>query len=112
MSSVNVQMDSLQVAATGLITDFGDLVVRGYLKDHPDIVAHRLGLVAELVAKVQAAVDAERAGGQWPALQVDPADGHDEDTAFYCEHECNCEYCFHSGGTEALIDDTPVAVAP
>ncbi len=95
MTSINLQMDSLHIAATGLIGDFGDISVRGSLKDHPDTVAHRLALVAEMLATVQAAVDAERANGQWPALQSDPESAHQEDVAFYSEHECDCEHCLH-----------------
>ncbi|WP_371484869.1 hypothetical protein [Kitasatospora sp. NBC_00315] len=97
MTSINLQMDSLQVAATGLIGDFADITVRGSLKDHPDTVAYRLALVAEMVAELQAAVDAERAGGQWPTLQADPESAHEEDVAFYSEHECDCEHCLHGG---------------
>ena len=37
-------MDCLTVAALGAITDYSDVTVRGYLKDHPEWVNYRLGL--------------------------------------------------------------------
>ncbi|MER5353409.1 hypothetical protein ABT093_24125 [Kitasatospora sp. NPDC002551] len=96
-TDINARLDSLQVAATGLITDYSDLATRGRLAEHPDTVDHRLGLVVEMLAAVQAAVDTERAGGQWPVLRAHPGAEHDQRTADYTHHRCDCRHCLHGG---------------
>ncbi|MER6364437.1 hypothetical protein [Kitasatospora sp. NPDC001527] len=91
-------MDSLQVAATGLITDYSDIVTRGGLAEHPDLVDHRFGLVIEMLAAVQAVVDTERVSGEWPALRVHPGAEHDQLAAEFAHHRCDCQRCLHGGG--------------
>ena len=51
---VEAGMASLTVAAMGAITDLSDLQVRGYLKEHPAHVLHRLDLLADMIARVRA----------------------------------------------------------
>ncbi|MGY0466900.1 hypothetical protein ACW14Y_42575 (plasmid) [Kitasatospora sp. cg17-2] len=97
-TDINAAMDSLQVAATALITDYSDIAVRGQLAEHPDLVDHRLTLVAEMLAAVRAAVAAERVDGGWPALRVHPGARHDQLAAEYAGHYCDCPHCFHGGG--------------
>jgi hypothetical protein len=90
---VDEAIDSLTVAASGLITDWADAVVRGYLKDHPDDVACRLGLVADMLDVVRAAVSREQADGSWGPRNGDPLAGHLELVAQFAEHTCDCEWC-------------------
>ncbi|MFB7675254.1 hypothetical protein ACFC26_27970 [Kitasatospora purpeofusca] len=97
-TDINAAMDSLQVAATALITDYSDIAVRGQLAEHPDLVDHRLGLMAEMLVAVRAAVDAERADGGWPVLRGHPGAEHDQLAAEYAHHRCDCPHCFHGGG--------------
>ncbi|MFJ4672799.1 hypothetical protein [Kitasatospora purpeofusca] len=97
-TDINAAMDSLQVAATALITNYSDIATRGHLAKHPDLVDHRLGLLVEMLAAVQTAVDAERAGGQWPALRAHPGAEHDQLAADYANHQCDCQHCLHGGG--------------
>ncbi|MFD9061452.1 hypothetical protein ACFVZ3_08040 [Kitasatospora purpeofusca] len=97
-TDINARMDSLQVAATGLITDFSDIATHGRLAEHPDLIDHRIGLVIEMLAAVQAAVDTERASGEWPALGAHPGAEHDQLAAEYAQHWCDCPHCFHGGG--------------
>ncbi|MER6365907.1 hypothetical protein [Kitasatospora sp. NPDC001527] len=104
-TDINARLDSLQVAATGLITDYSDLGTRGHLADHPDTVDHRLGLVVEMLATIQAAVHAERAGGQWPALRAHPGAEHDHRTAEYTHHRCDCQHRPHGGPRDS---DDPI----
>ncbi|MFB7672261.1 hypothetical protein ACFC26_12675 [Kitasatospora purpeofusca] len=107
-TDINSQMDSLQVAATGLITDYSDLVTRGRLAEHPDLVGHRLDLVIEMLAALQTAVGAERASGEWPALRAHPGAEHDQLAASYAQHVCGCRHCFHGG--EAGDDESDIWV--
>ncbi|MFB8201230.1 hypothetical protein [Kitasatospora purpeofusca] len=97
-TDINAQMDSLQVAATALITDYSDIATQGCLAEHPDQVDHRLGLVMEMLAAVQAAVKAERADGAWPVLRGHPGAEHDQRAAEYAHHWCDCQHCLHGGG--------------
>ncbi|KOV10729.1 hypothetical protein ADK60_37470 [Streptomyces sp. XY431] len=97
-TDINSAMDSLQVAATALIADYSDIATSGRLAEHPDLVDHRLGLVLEMLAAVQAAVQAERASGEWPALRGHPGAEHDQLAAEYAHHNCDCPHCFHGGG--------------
>jgi hypothetical protein len=71
-------IDSLTVAASNLITDWSDIIVRGYLKDHPNDVAYCLGLVADMLDVVRAAVSREQADSKWGPRNGDPAAGLDE----------------------------------
>lgn len=87
------RMLSLQTAAAATIEDQADIRVRGYLKEHPDLVAHRLDLLAALIDEVRTVVVRESAAGTWPPLAVDPAAEHAERTAEFADHTCNCLYC-------------------
>ncbi|MEW2635423.1 hypothetical protein AB0903_28200 [Streptomyces sp. NPDC048389] len=95
MSDLDTALDSLQCAATGLVTDFADVLVRGCLKEHPDLVAYRLAVLSGAIDKVHALVLAERAGSQWAPLPADPAAAHATDTAQVTHHRCTCPFCLH-----------------
>ncbi|WP_380286444.1 hypothetical protein [Kitasatospora purpeofusca] len=51
-----------------------------------------------ILAAVQAAVDTERAGGQWPVFRAHPGAEHDQRTAEFAHHRCDCQHCLHGGG--------------
>ncbi|MBB4931411.1 hypothetical protein F4561_002231 [Lipingzhangella halophila] len=97
MTGINDEMDALAVAAHGAITDFSDVNVRGYLKEHPDLVEHRLDLLTDMVDHVRATISQERAAGQWAQLPECPRADHIDQAAEYAEHTCCCPYCFHGG---------------
>lgn len=86
---------AVQVAGVGLAADFGDVLMRGHLKGHPDLIAYRIGLVSGSAAQVRAAVARERAAGTWPAPAGDPVAEHEADTAAYLAHRCSCPFCPH-----------------
>jgi hypothetical protein len=100
---INELIDNLTVAASGLITDWSDVIVRGYLKGHPDDVACRLGLVADMLGTVRAAVSREQADGNWGPRNGDPLDEHLELVAQFAEHTCDCEWCVHAGADAEAI---------
>jgi hypothetical protein len=58
-------MDCLTVAALGAITDYSDVTLRGYLKDHPEWVNYRQDVLAWMIATVRAQAEAEIAAGSW-----------------------------------------------
>ncbi|MFJ4637536.1 hypothetical protein ACIP69_18165 [Streptomyces hygroscopicus] len=97
MTTINERMASLQIAASGAITDYSDVAVRGYLKEHPDFVVHRLDLLAEMIEQVRTAVIRERNAGQWGTLAADPAEEHAAETADYSAHSCDCDFCLRGG---------------
>ena len=97
MTTINERMFSLQIAASGAITDYSDVAVRGYLKEHPDLIVHRLDLLADMIEQVRTAVIRERNAGQWGALAADPAAEHAVETAEYAKHSCDCDYCLRGG---------------
>lgn len=97
MTTINDRMFSLQIAASGAITDYSDVAVRGYLKEHPDLVVHRLGLLADMIEQVRVAVIRERSAGQWGALAADPAEEHAAESAEYAAHSCDCDFCLRGG---------------
>ncbi|MFF0052581.1 MULTISPECIES: hypothetical protein [unclassified Streptomyces] len=86
-------MASLQTAGSALVTDLADVRVRGYLKEHPDIVAYGLDQLSAAIEEVRAAVDRERAAGKWGSLGADVSEEHDEAAAEYADHSCDCPFC-------------------
>ncbi|MFD0353658.1 hypothetical protein ACFVHW_07895 [Streptomyces sp. NPDC127110] len=96
MSDVNNTLDAVQIAAHKLTADLADVLVRGYLKEHPSMVAFRLGVLAGAVDQVRTAVKAERAEGRWPQLTADPAAEHERARARFAGHHCDCPYCLHA----------------
>lgn len=93
MSATNNTMLSLQVAAARAIEDWSDIRVRGYLKEHPDAVAHRVELLAEMVEELRAAVAQDRQAGQCPPLGDAAAEEHMDEVAEFAAHTCGCGYC-------------------
>lgn len=96
VSDVNNTLDAVQVAANGMVTDLSDVLVRGHLKEHPSLVAFRLGVLTGAIDQVRTAVKAERATGRWPHLAADPADEHELERASFAAHHCDCPYCPHA----------------
>jgi hypothetical protein len=86
-------MGSLQTATSALVADLADVRVRGYLKEHPDVVAYGLDQVAAAVEEVRAIVNRERAAGKWGPLEGDVAAEHDEAAAAFADHACDCPFC-------------------
>ncbi len=105
--TVNEAMCSLTAAASGAITDYSDVMVRGYLKEHPAVVAHRLDLLAQMIAVVRGRVRAEELS--WRRDDVahgfplpDPAAIHAEWVAEFTSHDGCCPWCLICRGH---IDD-------
>jgi hypothetical protein len=89
----------LTVAASGAITDLSDIIVRGYLKEHPAGVLYRLSLLEDMIQVVRARAERELESGDWDATTPsDPADDHHEQVAEYAAHTCDCEWCLSPGG--------------
>ncbi|MFK0238207.1 hypothetical protein [Streptomyces vinaceus] len=96
MSDLNNTLDAVQIAAHGLVEDLADVLVRGHLKEHPSLVAFRLGVVTGAVDQVRTTVKTERNSGRWPHLKADPAAEHERDRAAFAGHHCDCPYCPHA----------------
>lgn len=94
--SIDNDLDYLTVATKALVTHFGDVAVRGYIKEHPDSIDHVLDIVSAAVEKVRAAVAADRATGTFPPLPREEVIGEHVDMVVeYAEHSCDCEFCLH-----------------
>ncbi|MGW6941388.1 hypothetical protein ACWGF3_20650 [Streptomyces xanthophaeus] len=93
MSDVNNTLDAVQIAAHGMVVDLADVLVRGHLKEHPSLIAFRLGVVSGAVDQVRTVVQAERHSGRWPRLAADPAAEHERERAVFAGHHCDCPYC-------------------
>jgi hypothetical protein len=101
MTGIDQQMCGLTVAAGHLITDWSDVRVRGYLKEHPDLVEHRLKLLEAALATVRSQVEAERAAGSWGGPLDEPLERDFRDSVRdFVAHSCDCEWClgYSSGG--------------
>ena len=92
---VDAQLDSLTVAAGRLVEDYSNVVVRGYLKDHPGYTAHRLDLVTAMADQVRAAVAKEMAKDPWPSVESEAAAEHQEQVSEFARHSCGCLHCLH-----------------
>ena len=98
-SAADTRQYGLVVAAHGLITDYADVLTRGYLKDHPGEVMYRLNLLQEAIAVVRARAVREIAGNAWAATEpFDPAAEHDALVGQFAEHSCCCDWCLSPGG--------------
>ncbi|MER6522579.1 hypothetical protein ABT246_37830 [Streptomyces sp. NPDC001553] len=93
MSDVNNTLDAVQTAAHGLVVDLADVLVSGHLKEHPDLVTFRLGVVTGAADQVRTVVKADRTSGRWPHLAADPAAEHERARAVFAGHHCDCPYC-------------------
>lgn len=93
--TVDEAMHSLTIAAQDLIHDWSDTRVRGHLKEHPDLVEHRLNLVTQMTNEIRAVIHRERGDGRWggPLEDIDPGEEHNDAVAEYADHECDCPYC-------------------
>lgn len=102
--SIDDTIRCLEVAASSAITDYADVLVRGYLKEHPALVAYRLDLLADVIEVVRASVARETANGRWEGCDpFSPADEHHQAVAEFAAHTCNCEWCrCGQGGPDPL----------
>jgi hypothetical protein len=89
--------DSVTIATGGMLTDYADILVRGYLKEHPALVAYRLDVITAVIEIVRQQVDHELATKpDWgPCGTAEAAADHLERVAEYVEHTCTCEWCRH-----------------
>ncbi|MEU6397834.1 hypothetical protein ABZ867_12740 [Streptomyces cinnamoneus] len=108
MNETSVHMFDLTVAAHQLITDWSDVRVRGYLKEHPDIVEFRLTLLEEALAAVRKAVETERADNRWGGPLEDADADFNTEAMDFIEHSCDCEWCL--GCRPASTGDEPIVI--
>lgn len=99
-------MDSLTVAADGIITDYSDLWVRGYLKEHPVSALYRVSALEDVIQLVRARAELELQSGEWDgSLPFDADDDHQALVTQFTAHTCNCDWCRH-----AVADPDPLSV--
>jgi hypothetical protein len=87
----------LTVAFNRVLDADGDIHWRGYLKEHPDLIAYGIDMLENLIACVRRQAAAEEA--KW--RRHDVADGtaydagaeHHQEVAEFMAHQCNCEWC-------------------
>lgn len=102
IEEVENAMASLTVAASDTIGNYADTRVRGYLKEHPDIIEHRLDLLTLMIDQVHAAVAREREAHQFPPIERSELDSaHAKYVTEYEAHTCTCGYCLHGSDEEA-----------
>jgi hypothetical protein len=96
--ATSLAMRSLTVAAARAITDYSDIVERGFLKEHPALVGYRLDLLAQMIAVVRRRVRAEEI--TWRREEVangwqlpDPVADFAEDVAEFVSHTGCCPWC-------------------
>ncbi|MEV6580211.1 hypothetical protein AB0M92_18835 [Streptomyces sp. NPDC051582] len=106
MSDIDIHMHDLTAAAHMLVTDWADVQVRGYLKEHPDIVEYRLGMAEKALREIRAKVEAELAANLWPGRVADPDLDFNTAATDYAEHSCNCEWCLCCA--PAGVGDEPI----
>ncbi|MDX2948185.1 hypothetical protein [Streptomyces caniscabiei] len=103
------------LAAQAVIGDYMDARVRGYLKDHPDAVAYRLGELQHVLDTVRQTVERERAAGKWDGSVsvLDTAGEARDATEWFLGHRCDCDYCIRGGTTRPVcpLHDDPDAPA-
>lgn len=115
MNDIDLAMHDLTAAAHMLITDWADVQVRGYLKEHPDIVENRLERLERALERIRLKVDAERAANTWPWRVEEPDLDFNTAAMDFAEHTCNCEWCLcaePAGTDEPLVftfDSRPAA---
>jgi len=115
VASIDLRMYSLTVAASAAVTDLSDVAVRGYLKEHPAVVAYRLDLLEQMIAVVRDRARAEdltwrRRDVQEGLAIPDPAAEHAGRVTEFSEHDCSCDWCLR-GGEERSIDLPALFVA-
>ncbi|MCX5176758.1 hypothetical protein [Streptomyces virginiae] len=95
IEDVNSRMLDYTAAAGAAITDWSDVRVRGYLKEHPDIVEESVARLEGMLAEVRAQIAVERADNRWGGPLPEGAAVEDfiERAIDYAEHSCDCEWC-------------------
>lgn len=107
IEDVNNKMLELTAAAHTAITDWSDIRVRGYLKDHPDIVEQSVTRLERMLAGLRAQIAVERADNRWggPLPDGAAAEQYDEGVREFAEHRCNCDWCLRA---EPASHDEPL----
>ncbi|MFJ8208153.1 hypothetical protein [Streptomyces sp. NPDC096033] len=95
VEDVNNRMLELSAAASDAITHWSDTRVRGYLKEHPDIVEESVVRLEQMLAEVRQRIAVERARDLWggPLLEGAAADHFANLATAFAEHSCDCEWC-------------------
>lgn len=95
IEDVNNKMLELSAAASGAITHWSDVRVRGYLKEHPDIVEQSVTRLERMLAEVRNRIAVERARDLWngPLPEGAAAEHFTECVTAFVEHSCNCDWC-------------------
>lgn len=95
IEDVNNRMLEYTAAASAAITHWSDTRVRGYLKEHPDIVEQSVARLEGMLAEVRSRIAAERADNLWSGPLPDGAalEEYVDLVNAYAEHSCNCEWC-------------------
>lgn len=95
---VSNKMLELTAAAHAAITDWSDTQIRGYLKEHPDIVEESVRRLERMIGGLRAQIAAERADNRWngPLPEGAAAEQYDEGAQEFAEHRCNCGWCLRA----------------
>lgn len=114
IDDIETQMINLTTAAHTAITDWSDTQVRGYLKEHPDIVEQSVTPLERMLTTLRERIAAERANNQWGGPLPEGADTHDfaERTTSFAEHTCNCDWCLCSAPANRGNDEPRIFTIP
>ncbi|MFI8499415.1 hypothetical protein ACIGFK_13100 [Streptomyces sp. NPDC085524] len=107
---IDNKMFELSAAASDAITHWADTQIRGYLKEHPDIVEESVRRLERMIGGIRAQIAAERADNRWngPLLEGAAADHFAELATDYAEHSCDCEWCLCCA--PAGVGDGPIVL--
>ncbi|MFD4740576.1 hypothetical protein ACFWNQ_24910 [Streptomyces virginiae] len=112
IEDTNRHMLDLTAAAHTAITDWSDIRVRGYLKEHPDLVEQNVTRLEDMLATIRQRIAAERADNLWggPLPEGAATQQYAEGTQEFAKHRCNCGWCLRA--EPADIDEPIVWTFP
>lgn len=110
IEDVNNRMLEYTAAAHASITDWSDTRVRGYLKEHPDIVEQSVARLEGMLVEVRQQIAIERADNRWggPLPEGAALEHYVENVNAYAEHSCDCEWCLCC--EPAGVGDEPIVL--
>lgn len=110
IEDINNRMLELSAAASDAITHWSDVRVRGYLKEHPDLVEQSVDRLEHMLAVVRHRIAVERARDLWNGPLPDgvAVDHFAEMATAFAEHSCDCEWCLCA--RPAGVGDEPIYI--